>query len=120
LEFKVVKGFIDKNTQVTHRPGTDYSTNDKDRADQLKGLGFIKDKELKSTDNQKSKGTDVGDKKFKEITGDKKSILEKSAPEIIKKITPDTPKSELETLIKVEKKGKNRKSVVEHIESLMV
>jgi hypothetical protein len=103
LKFIVVSDFIDKDTKELHKTNTEYSTIDKTRAEELKGLGFIKENEIMETKKE-----------------NEKTILDKNVPKIIKEINYETPKKALEALLKAEKKGKNRTTIIEHIESLLV
>lgn len=105
MKFTVVRDFIDRHTKNLHRADTDYSTDDQDRAEELKGLGFIKDTEAKES---------------KYPVKEEQSILDNKATEITQTLTTETPKEELETLLEAEKKDKNRKTVIDHIESLLV
>lgn len=102
VKFKVVKAFRDKDTLITYHHGHSYATDDVDRALYLKELGHIVG-EIKGEGNSQT------------VT----SLLDGNADEVKKSITADFEKTELEGLLQLETDGKNRKTVIEHIQALV-
>jgi hypothetical protein len=89
----VSKRFRDKHTNKIHDVGTEYEGS-KGRIDELTELGYLE-------------------------KNSEPSVLGGNAQEAIAGITAENSKEELEALLVKEKEGKNRKTVIEHIESLL-
>jgi hypothetical protein len=91
MKLKVTQTFIDKNTKKRYEVGDIFETDDNERV-----------KELRSH---------VGESE--------KSVLDHNVSETIELITNETSHVELKILLDEETNGKDRKTVKEHIESLL-
>ncbi|MBT2647196.1 hypothetical protein J7E52_10755 [Bacillus sp. ISL-34] len=97
MRYEVESAFIDKNTKEEYPVGSHYETDSEDRAEFLQKKGFL----------------------GSEIDSTVETILDKKASDIIKAISSETSKEELESLLKQEVEGKDRVTVKEHIEKLL-
>jgi len=102
LKAKVVKRFRDKYTKKIYAPGSVFEGNEK-RVAELQKLGYLKSEPQKQAHHEESK---------------EKSLLDGAAQEVIE-VLDGLSKDELEGLLAEEKEGKKRKTVIEHIESLL-
>lgn len=91
----VIKRFIDKYKKTVHPVGTVYE-GDAKRIEELKQLGFLADGETAE-----------------------KSPLDANAQEAIAQIHEKMGENELNSLLEQEKAGKNRQTVIKHIENLL-
>lgn len=105
MELTVIKEFVDRQTKTPYRINDTYLTGDQDRAVNLVELRYL----------EKTEETIPPNKVIMDI-----SILDGNVTEITKKLTNETPKTDLESFLESEKNGKNRVTVIEHIESLLV
>ncbi len=97
MKYEVESAFIDKNTDKEYAIGSHYETDSEDRAEFLQKKGFL----------------------GSEIDSTVETILDKKASDIIKAISSETSKEELESLLNQEVVGKDRVTVKEHIEKLL-
>ncbi|KWW17975.1 hypothetical protein AS888_20915 [Peribacillus simplex] len=97
MKYEVESAFIDKNTKEAYAVGSHFETDSEDRAEFLQKKGFL----------------------GSEIDSAVETILDKKATDIIKEISTETSKEELESLLNQEVSGKNRVTVKEHIEKLL-
>ncbi|NBI30739.1 hypothetical protein [Chengkuizengella marina] len=98
-KYVVIRDFIDKNTKKHYKKGDFYESN-QERATELHQGGFISEEEVK----------DIS-----------KNVLDQNANEVIKSITEEfSEKNKLKELFEHESSGKNRTTVLKHIESLLV
>ncbi|MFS1513632.1 hypothetical protein VQL36_14500 [Chengkuizengella sp. SCS-71B] len=92
----VIRGFIDKITKKQYKMGDLYEAN-KERAVELTNGGFI----------------------AVEVNDDPDHILDHNVSEVLDSITEELTKAELRELFDNESSGKNRTTVLKHIESLL-
>lgn len=97
MKYEVESAFIDKNTDKEYAIGSHYETDSEDRAEFLQKKGFL----------------------GSEIDSTVETILDKKASDIIKAISSETSREELESLLNQEVAGKDRITVKEHIEKLL-
>ncbi|PJN90985.1 hypothetical protein [Bacillus sp. mrc49] len=97
MKYEVKSAFIDKNTKEAYAVGSHFETDSEDRAEFLQKKGFL----------------------GSEIDSTVETILDKKASDIIKAISSETSREELESLLKQEIEGKDRVTVKEHIEKLL-
>jgi hypothetical protein len=95
MEIKVIKRFRDKNTNEVYRAGALYQSDDEERISFLQNSGYLEKSEKQE------------------------SLLDQNVDEIKAAITADMGVDELKALSKEESGGKNRKGVIEHIDSLL-
>ncbi|NBI30718.1 hypothetical protein [Chengkuizengella marina] len=93
--YVVIRDFIDKFTKKLYKMGDLYDTN-KERAAELQNGGFIE----------------------KEMNDSPDKILDQNANNVID-ITKELSENELKELFENESSGKNRTTVLKHIESLL-
>ena len=105
MELEVIKNFIDKESNNLFRVGSVYKTDDEDRASFLQEKGYLS--EISKVDQK----TEIS-----ELPVD----LSGSVEAVNNLITVELGKDALESLLKSEQEGKNRKTVIEHINSLLV
>lgn len=98
--YKVIKTFRDKHTLEVFNVGNLYETDDSNRAKELMRLGFLEKTEIEPANTDDS-------------------VLDSKVEKIKETVTAAMSKEKLEVLLKLEVEGKNRKTVVEHIESLL-
>ncbi|MFS1511750.1 hypothetical protein VQL36_04835 [Chengkuizengella sp. SCS-71B] len=94
--YVVIRGFIDKITKKQYKMGDLYEAN-KERAAELNNGGFI----------------------AVEVNDDPDHILDNNVSEVLDSITEELTKAELRELFDTESSGKNRTTVLKHIESLL-
>ncbi|KZR60391.1 hypothetical protein [Pseudobacillus badius] len=97
MKYQVKKAFVDKNSGEHHEQGTIYETTSASRAEFLQQKGFIGE----------------------EVKNPLEQLLDQNAPDVAEAITSEHSKEELEELLELEKAGRGRKTVKEHIESLL-
>jgi hypothetical protein len=100
MEIKVIKRFRDKETKEVFAAGALFQSDDKERIKYLQSKGHL---ELSDPS----------------ITSKQPDLLDKTLEEIKTSITADLGKEQLEELFKAESDGKNRKGVIDHIDSLL-
>lgn len=101
--YKVSKSFEDKFSRKVFSKGTDYVTEDKERAEYLIEKGY-----LERSNSEGSKDFTLED------------VLDQTLTEIKETIAEDTfSKEVLNEILESEKQNKNRKGVIEYIESLI-
>jgi NifB/MoaA-like Fe-S oxidoreductase len=95
MEIKVIKRFRDKDTKEVFAAGALYKSDDEGRITFLKNSGYLEKSEIQE------------------------SVLDQNVEEIKVAITADLGKERLKELFKEEFNSKNRKGVIEHIDSLL-
>lgn len=95
MEIKVIKRFRDKDTKEVFAAGALYHSNDEERIKFLQNSGYLEKSEMQE------------------------SLLDQNVEEIKVAITADFGKERLKELFKEEFNSKNRKGVIEHIDSLL-
>jgi hypothetical protein len=92
---KVIKRFRDKETKEVFAAGALYQSDDEGRITLLQNSGYLEKSEMQE------------------------SLLDQNVEEIKIAITADLGKERLKELFKEEFNSKNRKGVIEHIDSLL-
>lgn len=103
MKLAVIKEFVDKYTKEPYRINDNFLTDDQDRADKLVELGYLEKIEEQMPSSSKLPV---------DLNGNVETVKDS--------ITSDLEKEILEAILKSEQDGKNRKTVIEHIESLLV
>ena len=98
MKFKVIAPFNDKNEHKLYNMGDIYETDDKARVTELKGY--------------------IGEE-IKDGPEDKLAPLLDGNAENVNKSVENLSEPELQHVLKLEKEGKKRKTVISHIESLL-
>lgn len=102
MKYIVIESFVDKNSRKTHKKESIYETEDKDRAEYLIEKGYLKQETVENVDSNTE------------------TILEQTIAQIVETVTNEKfSPVDLEELLATERKDKNRKGVIEHIESLL-
>jgi hypothetical protein len=104
LKYQVLRRFKDKHSSKIINVEDVFEIEKEEAALKLQEKGII--------------GKKVGDEESKG-EGIPSSPLDRNANDAIKSITADLNQGELKNLLKLETEGKDRKSVKEHIESLL-
>lgn len=95
MKYQVKKRFQDKYNGNLYEVGSFYETDNQGRADYLQGMGYL------------GAGTEES------------SLLAGNVDQVKASITADMTDDELNALLDEEQAGKNRKGVIDHINSLL-
>lgn len=101
MKANVVVRFRDKHTKKVYNIGTEYEDDD-DRINELVGLGFVEVAEEEVTEDQEYMS----------------SILEENVQSIKDKLN-EADEETLKSVLEEEKNGRDRKGVIDHIQSLL-
>jgi hypothetical protein len=100
MEIKVIKRFRDKETNEVFTVGALYHSDDEERIKFLQSKGHLELSDPSTSNKQPD-------------------LLDQNVEEIKTSIIADLGKEQLEELFIAESNGKNRKGVIEHIDSLI-
>lgn len=96
MKYKVIKTFRDKNTKEYHEIDSVYEANE-ERAAELTGMGFLGE----------------------EVKNPLEKILDQSVEDLTEPVKNELSIEQLEELLKFEKAGKKRKTVIKLIEDTL-
>ncbi|MFC0188231.1 hypothetical protein ACFFJY_08045 [Fictibacillus aquaticus] len=106
-QYPVRNHFRDKNTGEYHSVGSYYETADEERAVELQQGGYLAPAETELPPNQTIVTSTLGE------------LLKQNVDNVVDSITDTFTAEELTELKELETAGKNRKTVLEHIDSLL-